>query len=160
MIWPWQVAQFTKKGVRIFLCVDDFLGTGYQFRKFLKSTGIQELANDVCILYAPLVAHETGLARLARKVPQIQVATVERLDNSYCLFSHESTHFMDGVNCADTARDFYIHFLHSRGITSLGRMTLGYSDLSLTLAFGHATPNASLPLLWLPHENLHPLFTR
>jgi hypothetical protein len=39
-------------------------------------------------------------------------------------------------------------------------MSKGYGKLSLTFAYEHATPNASLPLLWANSENYTSLFTR
>ncbi len=34
MIWPWQVRRVRESGIGTFLFVDDFLGSGHQFRKF------------------------------------------------------------------------------------------------------------------------------
>lgn len=159
MIWPAQIEPARRRGVRTFLFVDDFLGTGYQFRKFVDSLPLTQRHGNECFIYAPLVAHEKGIQRLRKRLPFIHVASVEQLDDSYCLFSPSSAHFNDGENTPELAQAFYLNFLHERGLL-LGRLALGYSRLSLAFAFDHATPNASLPILWLPHPHLSPLLSR
>ena len=160
MIWPQDMAREHRRGIGTFLFVDDFLGTGYQFRKFFQSIPGAEVLSRSCLVYAPLVAHQRGMDRLHSKLPFLRVATVEPLDDSYCLFSDKSSHFDDGENTPEAARLFYLGFLARRGMDNLGRFALGYSGLSLALAFDHATPNASLPILWLPHASLTPLLSR
>lgn len=160
MIWPGQVPRARRSGIKVFLFVDDFLGTGFQFRRFLDSMGPLEPAADEWFIYAPLIAHEKGLSRITKKTPFMTLAPVETLDESYSVFSPASPHFDDGENCFESAKNFYLEFLQSRKFTGLGRMTLGYSNLSLVLAFEHATPNASLPILWLPRPSVRPLFAR
>lgn len=159
MIWPVQIERARRRGIRTFLFVDDFLGTGNQFLNFIRSLRLAARYDNECFIYAPLVAHKKGIDRLRKRLSFIHVASVEQLDDSYCLFSPTSVHFNDGENTPELAKSFYLNFLHERGV-ALGRLTLGYSRLSLAFAFDHATPNASLPILWLPHPNLSPLLSR
>jgi hypothetical protein len=159
MIWPAQIEKARRRGIRTFVFVDDFLGTGYQFRKFIATLHLAPRSGNECFIYAPLVAHEKGIDRLRKRLPFIHVASVEQLDDSYNLFSPASVHFNDGENTPELAKAFYLSLLQERGVV-LGRLTLGYSRLSLAFAFHHATPNASLPILWLPHPKLSPLLSR
>lgn len=63
--------------------------------------------------------------------------------------------------------DIYISYLKKVNLNKLGgnmssenNMAFGYRGLSLTFAYEHATPNASLPLLWASNSNYLALFTR
>jgi hypothetical protein len=162
MIWPSQVDREIRRGVRTFLFVDDFLGTGFQFHKFAQSNHLEEKLTqpEVTFIYAPLIAFYKGIDRLKHKLPRLLVSFAEELDDSYCLFSHNARYFNDGTNSSYIARVFYSEFLRARGITSLGKFTFGYARLGLAIAFNHATPNASLPLFWVDHQHLRPLFLR
>ena len=113
MIWPWQVSKVRASGTRVFLFVDDFLGTGHQFRKFVRATNLMDAVKGACAIYAPLVAHDVGIKRLAKKLPTLLIAAVESLDNGFCLFSETSNHFDDGINTPAAARGFYLEFMAS-----------------------------------------------
>jgi hypothetical protein len=162
MIWPSQVKRAIRRGVRVFLFVDDFLGTGLQFRKFARSMRLADYASNesAYFVYAPLVAFHKGIDRLRNQFPCLSVATVEVLDDSYGLFSESSRYFNDGKNSPLLAKNFYEALLDRRGIGNLGRFTFGYARLGLAFAFQHATPNATLPLFWLNHDRIRPLFQR
>ena len=61
MIWPWEIAFVKSTGVNAFLFVDDFLGTGDQFKQFMDNFSINDKLTNTDAIYAPLVAHTTGI---------------------------------------------------------------------------------------------------
>ena len=53
-----------KKGVRTFVFIDDFLGTGDQFIEFVEHEGLSSIIETNYTAYLPLVAHiHAGLPR-------------------------------------------------------------------------------------------------
>ena len=160
MIWPWQVSDALKQGVSMFVFIDDFLGTGWQFRGFLDRMRLNEHLKQARFLYAPLVAHTKGLAALSKEAPEIKCSAVEILEEHHGLFSKDGYFFRDGVNSPKSAREFYLQLLHRHGLTRLGKKAFGYGRLGVACAFEHAAPNASLPLLWLDANGWTPLFDR
>lgn len=158
MIWPWQIEKAIARGVRVFLLIDDFLGTGFQFQKFAKRT-VYDLAwwEKAVFIYAPLVVFEGGVRRVSERLPLLHLTSAEFLDQSHSLFSEESRAFADGRNDGRKAEQFYLAYLRARGIN---RGRLGYGNLGLTFAFHHSTPNSSLPVLWASGTSLKPLFDR
>lgn len=162
MIWPSEVGRAIRRGISVFLFVDDFLGTGHQFLHFARSTNLeaQALMGNASFIYAPLVALEKGVERLKSKLPPLSIVAAEQLDESHCLFSERSPYFADDRNSPAVAKSFYTSLLAKRGITNLGRFTFGYARLSLAFAFEHATPNATLPLFWLDDDRIRPFFKR
>jgi hypothetical protein len=160
MLWPWQVESAINKGVSVILFLDDFLGTGLQFRRFIRRMHLETTLSRANFIYSPLVAHGKGLENLRHKVPQVSYTAVEILQEQHQLFSEESDFFKDGSNTSNSARQFYKEFLNKHKLSNLGSMAYGYGKLGVVYAFDHATPNASLPLLWLDTENWTPLFNR
>jgi hypothetical protein len=137
--------------------VDDFLGTGYQFQRFFRRLQGAHDFSGKRLIYAPLIAHRRGMNRLGRNIPQVEIAFAEQIDDEYNLFGGISG---DGVNSRDDTYAFYNSFLSSRKLDLLPRKVLGYGKLGLCLAFEHATPNSTLPLLWLGRAGFTPLFKR
>lgn len=156
MIWPWDIGR-QARAMTTLLLVDDFLGTGYQFRKFARRIHLDRYAGSSTFIYAPLVAHVKGLKRIQKRVPYVHLTAVERLTDEHSPFSPASSFFQDGVNSPSTALQFYRQLLQSRKLGSKG---LGYGRFGLVYAFEHAAPNASLPIIWLRSEGWEPLFDR
>jgi len=55
-IWPWQIERCRKRGIRTFVFIDDFLGTGHQFRKFVARMHVRDSLAGAEAIYAPLMA--------------------------------------------------------------------------------------------------------
>lgn len=159
-IWPNQIEDAVAAGIDSFLFVDDFLGTGTQFLRFIHQHNLDVLLKDRTAIYAPLVAHQQGLTALAKSVPWLRVCCVERLSNSYCLLSSGSQTFNDGANVPATARAFYFDMLRNREMRFSRTYAAGFGRLSLAYVFEHATPNNCLPLLWSSSRGWQPLFQR
>ena len=161
MIWPWQIKRQRQRGIRTFIFIDDFLGTGDQFLKFSRQMRLPTALDGAVAIYTPLVAHANGVSTLREHLPWIHCAAVETLDESHGLFSPSHTHFAnDGTNTPIAAREYYVKLMRSKRWEARCRWILGYGELGLTFAFAHATPNASLPILWKRHRSRTPLFER
>jgi len=143
MIWPWQIGEEIEQGQKLFLFIDDFLGTGKQFVKFYKKYAISKYGSDIEFVYLPLAAHEKGVSKVRELCKNIKIGTAELLvDKTNNFFNG-----FDDTNSDAAAKDFYIKTSNKYlGLSS--DSTLGYGKLSVTYAFEHATPNASVPLLW------------
>jgi hypothetical protein len=147
--------------VKAFVFVDDFLGTGDQFSTFLQNTGLDSRLSGACFIYAPLVGHAKGLSNLFGDHPDLNVGTVELLNEAHALFNQDAGGFPDELNSADTARDFYYTLLADRKIEIYGPDRRGFGHLEVAYAFEHAVPDNSLPILWWEEsEHWRPLFLR
>jgi hypothetical protein len=133
--------------------VDDFLGTGDQFTKFLKATKLVPVASSTCFIYGCLAAHEEGIGFLRKECPSVHVATVEKLDDSHALFHNSAGSFPDGINSVDCAKEFYYQLLDDRGFGIIGPNRRGFGHLEIVYAFEHSVPDNSLPILWWDHSS-------
>ena len=159
MAWPWQVKELIESGIHVFIFIDDMLGTGSQFLRFLRHNRLDEHASEGRFLYLPLVATSSGRRTVTESMPTIPIVAAEYLSESAGVFYRKSLAFNDSVNGPAIARKFYLGILREAGMRSQ-RYAFGFGRLSLTYAFAHATPNNSLPLLWLRTSKWIPLFPR
>jgi hypothetical protein len=160
MIWPWKIADARSSGAKVFIFVDDFLGTGRQFIKFFEQFDLRRQLEGTYAVYAPLVAHERGLRRLQQQASFIHICSAETLDDAHCLFHSNSRYFSDGTNSPAAARRYYYQFLSRKGFRLSRDTRSGYGRLALAYSFEHATPNNCLPLLWMQTPFWEPLFRR
>jgi hypothetical protein len=160
MIWPWQMTDAELSHVRHFLLVDDFLGTGDQFIKFVKRTEFEKLIGDKRVIYSPLIAHACGIAKVKEVYPDVVIVPAEVIDGDYNLFGKQSRLFIDGSNSLESAKAFYEEFFRRNNATISKDYLYGKGELGLTLAFEFSIPNASIPLLWSKKGSLKPLFER
>jgi hypothetical protein len=161
IITPWGVAESIASGIRVFVYIDDFLGTGEQFAEMALLERLMPTFDTTYSVYAPLAAHQRGITKLQTSCPHLRVAPVELLGEEHSIFAPTSFAFDDGVNTPEAAEQFYLSLLASRGITLYGCDRRGYGGLELAYAFSHAVPDNCLPILWYPHSaNWQPLFDR
>ena len=145
---------------RTIIFFDDFLGTGKQFTKFVRSRRLEASVKSGRCIYATLAAHKKGLSKLRKIYPYLHLVTVEVLNNNHALFDAEGGSFPDSENTTAIARSFYYEFLRKRRIGTK-KIRLGFGSLELLYAFEDAVPNNSLPILWWPQSNSwQPLFDR
>lgn len=141
--WPWLVPADAK----VIIFIDDILGSGAQFNRFLKLWNFRD-RSDVKLIYAPAVAHETGIRAVRDESPQVDIITAEKLGNDHGFFSEKVwMRLASSTISAAEAKAWYESFADSRGLTP-GIGKLGSGGLALTIGFEHGTPNNSLPLLW------------
>lgn len=162
MIWPWRIERAKNEGIRIFLFVDDFLGTGHQFEEFANQFGLPGILSGCYAVYAPLVAHHKGVAYLRSKLPSLRVQSVELLDDGYNLFSQDSLWFrdQDNVNTPALARLFYERLIEKRQLPIGQAHSTGYGQLAIAYSFEHATPDNCLPILWIKTPDWNSLLER
>ena len=140
--------------------IDDFIGTGDQFTKFLDRQSLGHLVRDRRCCYVAIVGHSTGIDNLRTEFPELPVSAVDLLDHRNSLFHEQSLAFPDGTNSIDDAKTFYYKMLSDFRIGD-PRYRDGYGNLALAYAFAHAVPNNCTPLLWWHRrENWTPLFDR
>ena len=139
--------------------LDDFIGTGNQFSRFLKQERLTHLVTERRCCYVAVAAHSTGIDSLRDEFPDLAVSAVDSLSPQNSLFHHQSLAFPDGTNTIADARAFYRQMLNTFRIRL--HYQGGYGGLDLAYAFAHAVPNNCTPLLWWP-QNRHwiPLFRR
>src|SRR5439155_19526121 len=130
MIKPWEIETNYQSGIRTFIFVDDFLGTGIQFEEVLQDANIdQKIMSTSYIAYFPLVAHKTGVKYLKGKYAALRVRAVENLDSSYNVFGPSSTCFEDKINTPDLAQEFYFDFLKRKRIAIANNLRCGFGEL-------------------------------
>lgn len=148
LISPWAVAESLRAGIRVFVFIDDFLGTGQQFIDIAAAERLPTSIQAAYAVYAPLAGHVKGITNLTTVLPELRVQPVETLDDACSLFAPDSQAFDDGVNTPHGAEEFYYTLLDSRGFKLIGQERKGYGGLGLAYVFSHAVPDNSLPILW------------
>lgn len=158
IINPWEMKGSAGAGVKMFILVDDFLGTGDQFEGTVLIEQIAPLFASNFVVYAPLTAHIAGIKHLRSRFRELHISPVEVLDETYDLFHSDSGAFGDQVNTPEGAKAFYYELLKNKGIDLSRPERKGYGELGLAYAFEHATPDNSLPILWWREAPWQPLF--
>lgn len=162
LVWPWQARDLLEGGsIDRVVFVDDFLGSGSQFKNFFAEWGFSKLINARNMLYAPVTAHSQGIQALSNAHKDLQVAASEILDGDCGFFSDSAWLSMcrGDLSSAD-AKAWYLDFADARRIIPKDVGPLGVGDLALTYGFEHATPNNSLPALWYSGTDWGPLLER
>lgn len=158
IIKPWEITESLEKGIKTFIFIDDFMGTGDQICEILEKEQIGEIIKNNYVIFAPLVAHENGITQLKDKYPNINVCYSELINNCDSFFD---TFFNDEDNTIADAKRFYINMMKKRNIKyKKEEEYFGYGGLSLTYFFEHACPNSSLPIFYYENELWKPLFKR
>ena len=147
-------------GVKVFIFIDDFLGTGDQFEEFLMEEKLMPFLKSSYLAYTPLVAYVDGVKKLNSMFPELHVSAVELLNHSYSLFDESCECFNDGYNDLEKVKLFYFKMLEDHGINIYGPDRRGYGSCELAYAFSHAIPDNCLPILWYNGENWNSLFDR
>lgn len=154
IITPSQIQKSIKTGAKVFIFIDDFLGTGTQFSKVAIKINLKSLLKNHYIMYAPLAAHETGIKNITSNFPNLKIATSELLRNDSNVF-HSC--FDDSVNTPEIVESFYNEFLIKKGIKE--KIKLSRFNLHLAYAFEHGVPNNSLKIFY-QKKNWNQLFNR
>lgn len=152
--WPWQAAEEAKsRDDLIIIFVDDFLGTGRQFTRFYGQWNFSDMSPSTRVIYAPAVAHVEGIKNIKEKFPKIETISAELLDERHSFFSEDVWRRLgQGQVSPDDARVWHDSFVKARNISLKSVKATGVGELALTFAFAHATPNNSLPMLWVTQE--------
>jgi|GEM_PF-821546 len=153
IINPKEIQNCISKGVKVFIFIDDFLGTGMQFKGCIENQNLQSSLNLAYFAYVPLVAHKSGIELLNQLFPKIELAYVEYLDETNGIFHKDSKCFDDGENIVEKVKKYYYGLLKTKNINIENQFRKGYGELELLYIFEHASPDNSLPILWWPDTN-------
>ena len=93
IINSWEIIENVRRGVKIFIFIDDFLGTGTQFEGLINDGGLNHVLSEAYFAYLPLAAHVQGIRYLERNFPSLHVSATEILCESHGVFHKESTCF-------------------------------------------------------------------
>ncbi len=146
---PEDIASLVAGGMEAIVFVDDLLGTGTQFVKdFAIPYGLGNLGTNTRLIYAPLVAHDDGVAHIHSNLPNVSVASAETLGPSHAIFGAGGRTFKDGLNSPQSAWSLYLNILSTRGIVLGSSIHRGFGALELAFFFEHAAPNNCLPIFW------------
>lgn len=157
----WELDQHVKAGGRIFVFIDDFLGTGQQFEELIQQENLDWIFERAYVAYAPFVAHKEGIRYLTARYPNLRITAAETLDERHGLFNQKAKCFDDGVNTPDGAKEFYFDLVQRKRLAVRQTELLGFGGLALAYVFEHAVPDNNLPILWSPGSaNWMPLFDR
>ncbi len=155
---PQDIEAAKKDGVKLIIFIDDFLGTGKQFNKFFNE--VKDVFDDsITAVYTPLAAHSEGLKSVKENAPNLLLGTAEKLTYSDGLFSQPDGMLADGVNTQHTLKEYYMELARKR-LGDKFKGLDGYGNLNLLYGFSHATPNATLPILWAEANNNKTLLVR
>lgn len=157
-ITPDEIDLQVKNGIKLFIFIDDFLGTGDQFLSMFDSYGLGLSMSKVTVLYAPLVAHSTGINKLSTKYPAVKVIAGEYLDEKANVFKYR---FNDGINDEISSKELYNSLLKKYNFQNLPTtIQYGHGNLGLTYIFEDAIPDSNIHILWEKTDNWYPLVTK
>lgn len=153
------LAEPLPERVKALIFIDDLVGTGEQFVTFADHYKLAEQAKNRTLIYCPLMAFDAGLARLAKKLQWLQVLPVETLDQSHQFFrtlkDDPTVWGVDKINKVQDVRDHIADLCRRNAIPPKTKHCL-----DLLVAFEHAAPNNSVPMLSLKSAQWQPLFDR
>jgi hypothetical protein len=158
IIKPEEIKAAVQNGVKVFVFIDDLLGTGTQFIDMVREEDLVDAIKNNYVIYAPLVAHKKGMEALNRSYASLHVIAAEFLDESVSTFNNC---FNDNHNTPEMARAFYDQMLEKRNLKILdSNNKYGFGNLELAYIFEHGTPDNSLHILWDKQTNWNPLYKR
>ena len=161
IINSWEIIENIRCGIKIFIFIDDFLGTGSQFESLISDGPLNQVLSEAYFAYLPLTAHVQGISYLQKNFPLLHVSATEILDETHGVFHGKSACFKDGINSPQIAKEFYYNLLDKHKISVTGANRRGFGHLELAYIFQHAAPDNSLPILWWEYsEKWYPLFDR
>jgi hypothetical protein len=152
--------------------VDDFVGSGEQFRgtwlrryRRLSATGsFSKLSRDYphrAIYYCNAIMTHQGYGRISSRFPRVTLSTGNIIPERYS-FAHERSDMwpsdvrVEGISFIESASKS-IGFLDTGGDEDDWR---GFHELGLGLAFEHSTPDATLPIFFHEASGWIPLVRR
>jgi hypothetical protein len=86
IIPPWEIYNHLSQGVKAFIFIDDFLGTGSQFDDICIYENLLPIINKDLVVYAPLVAHEVGVNFLKTNYINLKITCAEYMSKDHNSF--------------------------------------------------------------------------
>ena len=172
---PLEVVQRIAGGMKpsAVIFVDDFVGTGSQFRGTWSrsydlgaagSASFRSLHNATPfrVFYVPLFCTTLGEKELARDCPEVELRPLHTLGERYSALNPDGIVWPDAL--AATGEEFVERSSARAGIPDTGGAQpddwRGFASLGLTLAFGRFVPDATLPLFYWRENGWQPLVLR
>lgn len=144
------------------IIVDDFVGSGEQFREFWETAEIKDhtLLREWCVKhhiqanYLALIGYEKTLKDLNEEYNDISIIFAEVLDETHRIFS-SANHCWDTPEEQETVRDLLKDELSKYGIR-----LFGFNELDFAVAIHDTIPDWSLPLLYKNNNGWNMLIER
>ena len=161
------VVELKKSGPKPVVFVDDFAGSGDQFRNTwhrLYNTSSGRLSFALLagrpdagpFYYCPLLCTTRGLSVIQRECPGLLVRPTHLLPEVYAANHAASLLWPDALRAGSVS---FVETTSSRAGISPTKCW-GYAELGLSLAFEHGVPDATLPILWWEENGWTPLMRR
>ncbi len=136
----------------LIVLVDDVLGTGSQFIRFIDRYQLNPSPGNVHLLYAPLLATSAGLDEVRKNVQDFRIWPIEVLGPSADFFfglpDSPDVWSRDGSNQLVDVCSFYEQMMDTRGVPRETR----YSQ-NLTVIMHDRCPNNTLRVYWHDSTN-------
>jgi hypothetical protein len=147
--------------------VDDFVGSGDQFKKtwqreFDTATGKASFASIAAsggvgpFFYCPLVCTQHGRAVIQTDCKELEVRP------THLLPEESSANHADSLLWPDALRAQAAKFIEDNSVKAgiAANKCWGYAGLGLALAFEHGVPDSTLPIIWWEENGWVPLVRR
>jgi len=160
--------SIVRQGPRSVVFVDDFVGSGNQFRMTWErqyalrpslSLSFQNLASimpDNQFFYCPLICTEFGRQELSRSCPEAVICPAHFLPPQYSALVPDSIVWPEYLK--DSAYAFLKQASARAGIPDTEWQGIGH--LGLVLAFEHCVPDATLKIIYWNENGWKPLIER
>jgi hypothetical protein len=145
------------KNIKVLILFDDILGTGRQFDTFMKKFKPSDY--NVKILYCPFVAQQDGINFINTEYPNVDILPIEKIDNSFGLFSNTNKLFSLCDNTEiEEFKSLYVNMTKNNEFKLSG--IFGEGEQALTFLFNDSTPNNNIAALWYNDKNWNQLVKR
>lgn len=167
-----KIGQNIKDGIREFILVDDFAGTGEQMMELLSTKirvsdrdieigRIPEMFEDVNMMIAVYVIHQNALNRLSKSFPMVSIKYIDLIDEQWDLLN------VDGMaysNMTKMKADKIVAYL-SALCNKLREERSDYHELekyqlNIPIVFEHGCPNNTFLPIFAETESWKQLFKR
>ena len=159
-------------GIRKFVLVDDFSGSGKQMCEILNRKvyingrecelgKIGDTFQDVEIMVAVYVIHKKAKELIEKQYPKVRLLYIDLIDEEMDFFNERSEIYADIKECDRKNIVSSVKSLHDRLMNENVEMQkLSSYILNIPVVFEHGCPNNALLLLFAHSANWHQLFKR
>lgn len=167
-----KIGQNIKEGIREFILVDDFAGTGEQMMELLSERvrvagrdieigRIPEMFENVNMMIAVYVIHQKALNRLSKNFPKVNIKYIDLIDEQWDLLNVDS---MAYNNMTKGRAEEIVAYLSSL-CNELRKQRPDYRDLeqyqlNIPIVFEHGCPNNTFLPIFAETESWKQLFKR
>lgn len=153
-------SELSTIGIKRYVFIDDFCGSGSQATNYLKSTveNIKFEDPTIKVDYLMLFGTENGINTVRNLKIFNTVEAVFTIDETFKAFSDNSRYFNiipDEIIDKNFSKETALEY----GVNLFGQ-PLGYGNCELLLGLHHNTPDNSLPIFWSEKDQWKPIFKR